>query len=257
MTETLPFAITFTNNIYELSQPTNGNYVLTVPQAEAVFLTHPTLTNFYYFGNVGYAVTLDYTLCTNLTVASRKAQIDAALALPPAMEVSGSVEVTNFPATQPVSFTQPISVTQSTSPWVCSVPTTVSSTQGTSPWVTSGTVTSNMGIPITADIIGGSRTTTGALVTIPANRMFYGAVSLSCSVSVVGNSQPTISTSGAGVLPLGTLHQIVAVGLALSTVANSNTQNNVFIWGGSAGATVTFTAGASGTSTGQITGRLL
>jgi len=230
-TETFPFTLTYSNGSWEVSQPTNGNYVLTAPTEEAIFLTHPSVANFYYFGNAGFAIALDYTLCTNLTTVSRKAQIDAALAL---AGTGTNVTVTNFPATQPVSGT-------------------VTVNQGTSPWVTS----SSQSVPASSDIVGASRTTTGTLVTIPANRTFHGAVSLSCSVSLAGNSQPSISVSGAGAVPTGTIHSIIAVGLALTTVANSNTISDVYIFGGSAGATVTFTQGATGTSTGQITGRLL
>lgn len=240
MTETFPFTLTFTNGFFEVSQPTNANYVVSAPAGDDIFLTHPSIANYYYFGNAGYAITLDYTLCTNLTTASRKAQIDAALALAVASPISGNVNVLNFPATQPVSGT--VSVTQP-----------VSVTQGTTPWVTSSSPT----IPIPADLVGASRTTTGTLVTIPTGRTFMGSLSLSCSITVAGNSQPNIASSGAGVLPLGTLHQIVAAGLALSTATNSNTIDNLYIYGGSAGATVTFTQGASGTSTGQIAGRLL
>ncbi len=60
---------------------------------------------------------------------------------PATQPISGSVSVSNFPATQPVSGT--LTVNQGTSPWVTSVsnfPTTQSVTQGTSPWVVSGTV---------------------------------------------------------------------------------------------------------------------
>ncbi len=225
-TESFPFTLTFTNGMFEVSEPTNNNYVLAVALADDIFLSHPTNNNFYYIGNQGFAITLDYTLCTNLTTTSRKAQIDAAIAL--AAAGATSVSVSNFPATYPA-------------------------TQSTTPWVTSSTPA----IPVSTDLVGASRSTTGTLVTIPANRTFVGSLSISCSISVAGNSQPTISTSGAGVLPLGTLHQVICVGLALVTVANSNTIDNVFIFGGSAGATVTFTAGASGVSTGQIAGRLL
>lgn len=225
MTETFPFSLTYLNGSFEVSQPTNGNYVLTSPDKETVFLVHPSNPNYYYFGNQGFAITLDYTLSTNLTTASRKAQIEAAIALAP----SGSaVSVTNFPANYPV-------------------------TQVTTPWVT----TSTPSIPAPSDIVGASRTTTGTLYTVPAGRTFSGSVSLSTSIAVAGNSQPTIAVAGTGVSPTGTIHQIHAVGLALTTVANSNTQNNVMIFGGTSGATVSFTQGASGVSSGQITGRLL
>lgn len=119
-----------------------------------------------------------------------------------------------------------------------------------SAWVTSG-------VPDPADIVGASRTSTGTLYTVPAGRTFKGSLSLSCSISVAGNNQPSISVSGASAAPSGTIHQIIAIGLALTAVTNSNSMGDVYIYGGSGGATVTFTAGASGTSTGQIAGRLL
>lgn len=261
-TETFPFAITYSNNVFELSQPTNGNYVLTIPLSQAYINTHPTIANFYYFGNVGYAVPLDYTLSSNLTIASRKGQIDAIIALSTSGPISGTVAVSNFPATQPVSGT--VTALQGTSPWVTSVsnfPATqpvsiaaaVTVNQGTSPWV----VTNTVAVPASTDLVGASRTTTGTLVTVPANRVFFGSLSLSASISLAGNDQPSISVSGTGALPAGILHQIVVTGLALTALASSNTIGNVYIFGGSAGATVTFTAGATGVSTGQIAGRLL
>lgn len=63
------------------------------------------------------------------------------------VSVTGSVAVTNFPATQPVSGT--VTALQGTSPWVTSGTSTVSGTvavtQSTSPWVVSGSVTANAG----------------------------------------------------------------------------------------------------------------
>jgi hypothetical protein len=173
---------------------------------------------------------------------------------PATQPVSGTVAVSNFPATQPVSGT--VTANQGTSPWVTSVSGAVTVnthavTQGTSPWIT------NEFVPPTADIIGASRTTTGTLVTIPTGRTFRGSLSVSCTIAAVGTSSPTIATSGAGVVPTGTLLQINATGLLASAVANSNTINDCYIFGGSAGATVTFTVGAAGTSSGQIAGRLL
>jgi len=262
-TETFPFAVTFANDIFQVSEPTNGNYVLEIPLANSYMNSHPTLANLYYIGNVGYAILLDYTLCTNLTTASRLAQINAIVALASASAGTITVNqgtspwvtsVTNFPATQ--------AVTQSTSPWVTSVSNfpatqtvtgTVAVTQSTTPWVTSN----SLSIPVSTDLVGASRNTTGTLVTIPAGRTFMGAVSLSCSLSLAGSCEPTISITGTGALPSGIIHQIICVGLSLTVVANSNTIDNVFIFGGTGGATVTFTAGASGTSTGQICGHLL
>lgn len=263
MTSTFNFQITFLDGVFTVLQPDNptvgANYILNIPLAQAYINTHPTLTSDYYLGNVGYAILLDYTKCTNLTTASRQAQIAAIVALAP---TSGTVTVNQ--GTSPWVVSGTVSATQGTSPWVTSVsnfPATqpvsiaaaVTVNQGTSPWVTS----SSLVIPASGDLIGASRTTTGTLVTIPAGRTFMGSVSLSLSVSLAGSSQPSISVSGTGALPAGTIHQIIGVGLALTTITNSNSMSEVFIFGGSAGATVTFTQGATGTSTGQIVGRLL
>jgi hypothetical protein len=106
-------------------------------------------------------------------------------------------------------------------------------------------------------ILGGARTTTGTLITVPAGRVFMGSCEVSCSIAVAGNSQPTISVSGSGVSPSGELLRVEANGIALSTVTNSSQLGLVYIHGGDGGATVTFTAGASGLSSGSITGRLL
>lgn len=190
------------------------------------------------------------------------------------------VSVANFPATQVVSGT--VTANQGGAPWsvnetqiggssytlgqktsATSAPVVISSdqppvtvNQGTSPWVTSASAS----VPATADIVGASRTTTGTLVVIPVGRTFYGSLSISCSISLAGSALPTISVTGTGVVPASgsILHQVIAIGLALTVTANSNTITNVYIYGGtSGGATVTFTQAAAGSSTGQIAGRLL
>lgn len=105
--------------------------------------------------------------------------------------------------------------------------------------------------PLVSEIVGASRDTTGTLYTVPAGRVFRGSLSLSACVAVAGTSQPTIGIPGV------VLHKITINGLALSSVASANTISDVYIHGGAGGVAVTFTQGAAGTSTGQITGRLL
>ncbi len=184
------------------------------------------------------------------------------------LTVDGTVNVGNFPATQ--------AVTQSTTPWVVgdgggsisvddnggslTVDGTVTVNQGTNPWTISGTV--GPAIPASADIVGTSRNTTGTLYTVPAGRTFFGSLSLSCSISVAGANNPTMSVAnsggGSGIAPAaGTIMQINNTGLALVSVANSNTLSDSYIYGGTNGCVITFTAGATGNSSGQIAGRLL
>lgn len=219
-TELYPYTITYSTGFFRIFEATNNNLLIQSPLAQDVITVDPSTSNIFYFGTSENRIALDYTLCTNLVNTTRQVLIDNIIAL---------AATTN----------------------------TVIVNQGTSPWVTSSATTPSA--PSASDIIGASRTTTGTLVTIPANRVFYGQVSLSGSISVAGNCQPTISVSavGSGVSPIGTIHQIGVTGLALVAVANANTMGNVYIHGGTAGATVTFTAGSSGNSSGQITGRLL
>lgn len=169
--------------------------------------------------------------------------------------VGANVVVTNFPAVQTVAVnnfpaTQPVSGT-------------VIAEQGSPPWLvtldiaSTGTIPFDIPEPNSTDILGSSRTTTGTLITVPTGRVFCGSTSLSCSTAAAGANNPTISVSGADAVPTGTIHQIMNTGLATMPACNANTQNNVFIYGGSAGATVTFTVGATGTSSGSIIGRIM
>lgn len=193
---------------------------------------------------------------------------------PATQAVSGTVAVSNFPATQPVSGT--VTSNQGTSPWVTQVSNfpatqpvsgsvsvsnfpatqavsgTVTANQGTSPWVTSTST------PATSDIVGAYRGATGTLYTVPAGRTFYGSLSLVCEITgVAGASSPTLTIAGAGAIPSGLVHACFVGGLTTNSMANSSTLNNVYIYGGSAGATITFTQGVNGTSAGMINGRLL
>jgi len=80
-TETFAFSVTFSNGVFEITQPTNGNLVASFPEASAVIKTHPSIANYYYFGSSGNILTFDYTLCSNLTTVSRQLQIEAIIAL--------------------------------------------------------------------------------------------------------------------------------------------------------------------------------
>jgi hypothetical protein len=174
----------------------------------------------------------------------------------------GSLNVGNFPATQPVSGSvnvgnlptvQPVSGSVN----VGNLPTTqpVSGTVGINNFppvqAVTGSVSVTAPIPAPGDVVSASRDTTGVMYTVPAGRMFKGSASLAACVAVAGVSQPSISTTS------GTIHKITINGLALTSVASANTINDVYIWGGASGTAVTFTAGAAGTSTGQISGVLL
>lgn len=106
------------------------------------------------------------------------------------LPVSGSVSVSNFPATQPVSGT--VTVNQGTSPWVVTTPPpttsvavssvagTVAVTQSTSPWVVSGSGTFT---------IGG----TVAVSNFPATQPVSGTVTANA-----GTGFPAVAAAGSG-----------------------------------------------------------
>lgn len=110
-TSLFAFTVDFTNGVFKIDQPTNnaanGGTMFFIPLSQAVLKVHPTDPNFYYFGTNGNLNTLDYALCTNRTVASREAQLDAIIALAGGVPL-GAVTISG----------QPISVTVSNTPSV-------------------------------------------------------------------------------------------------------------------------------------------
>lgn len=95
-TETLAFAVTFVNGIYKLDFTDATNPVVEIPRDQAVLKTHPSDGTLYYFGTNGNIVTLNYTLCTNLSIVSRELQLDAVVALATGAPL-GSVTISGQP----------------------------------------------------------------------------------------------------------------------------------------------------------------
>lgn len=95
-TDTFPFSVTYSNAIFEVLQPTNGNTVCTFPQSQSIIKTHPSAANLYFFGTNNNLIALDFTLCTNLTVVSRQLQIEAIIALASSSPL-GSVTISGQP----------------------------------------------------------------------------------------------------------------------------------------------------------------
>lgn len=123
-----------------------------------------------------------------------------------------------------------------------------------------GQVATREAAPASGDIRTGAATSTGTLFSVPAGRIWKGSLSLSSSVTVAGNGSCSISsadTGGGSGATTGTLHQISCQGLALTVASNSNTISDVHVYGGTNGATVSFTQGAAGTTMGQANGILL
>lgn len=117
--------------------------------------------------------------------------------------------------------------------------------------------------PTPSDIIGVSATaTTTGIVTVPGGRWLTANIQLSASVSVLGNSNPTVNyvvpggTTGAAPANGTVLARVNVTGLALTTVNETDT-TEILVYGGDNGCTLNFTAGAAGTSSVTINGFLI
>lgn len=102
-----------------------------------------------------------------------------------------------------------------------------------------------------SQIVNGSRTTTGTILTVPAGLQWNGQILLTASVAVAGTSAPTVTTAGTDVAPASgsVVHRLSVTGLALTTVVDSATIDVVVRAPEGNSVTLEFTAGASGTST--------
>lgn len=102
-----------------------------------------------------------------------------------------------------------------------------------------------------SQIVSGSRSTTGTVLTVPAGMQWSGSVLLTASVAVAGTSAPQVTTAGTNVAPASgsIVHRLSVTGLALTTVVDSATLEVVVRAPSENDVTLEFTAGASGTST--------
>lgn len=89
MTELFPWTISYTNGVYSVSQPTNGNLIFEIPLAKAEIATHPSIANYFYFGSP--SLTLDQSLITNITPVSRTATIAYVISLAIPTPVSATI----------------------------------------------------------------------------------------------------------------------------------------------------------------------
>jgi len=109
-----------------------------------------------------------------------------------------------------------------------------------------------------SQIVNGSRSTTGTILTIPAGMQWSGSVMLTASVAIAGTSAPQVTTAGTNVTPAAgsIVHRLSVTGLALSTVGDSATIEVVVRAPEENAVTLEFTAGASGSSTATANGYL-
>ena len=115
----------------------------------------------------------------------------------------------------------------------------------------------NFTAPRGTDIVAGSRTTSGVLFVVPANRVWKGALNLNAAISETGSGGGAISVSGLGAMPQGAVLQLAVAALATTSASNSISMPEVFIYGGAAGATVTYAAPNSGQGAGQGVGVIM
>lgn len=112
------------------------------------------------------------------------------------------------------------------------------------------------GQPNISEVITNSATASGTVVTVPAGKWFTGDWTLAGSISVAGNCNPTFSISGSTTDQDGVFGRINITGLALVTVSDSLSGSVIVKAPDSQDATIVFTAGASGVSSGTINGFL-
>lgn len=115
------------------------------------------------------------------------------------------------------------------------------------------------GSPNAQEIISGTRTTSGLMVTVPAGRICTANVSISGSVAVLGTCNPLVTVNGTDAAPVAgsVIARVNLSGLALTTV-NGTVQTEIIARAPDGnGITIDFTAGASGTSSATINGYLI
>lgn len=109
--------------------------------------------------------------------------------------------------------------------------------------------------PAAGNILCGSATATGTVVTVPAGVWYTCDISVSAAQAVAGNATPTVTWNpvgaGAGPAVATVVARTVAAGLATGVSSNSSTVSFIG-YGGDSGATLDFTA--SGASACTVTG---
>jgi hypothetical protein len=108
-----------------------------------------------------------------------------------------------------------------------------------------------IGSPLAASILCGSRITAGTIISVPANKFWRGTVSVSASLAPAAGSAATNANAridwtiaGTGT-PAVTLGEVVlstpaVSGLSgLSNAVSVSSVVSIFVWGGSAGGTIT------------------
>lgn len=100
--------------------------------------------------------------------------------------------------------------------------------------------------PAQSALLCATRTSTGTLLTIPANSTWCGDLSISASVAALATGTPRITVNGSDVGPAGgtVVAQLSISGLATSTVPDSVTIGAIVVTGASS-ATLDFNTGGA------------
>lgn len=112
------------------------------------------------------------------------------------------------------------------------------------------------GQPNSSEILSGSQTTTGTLLTIPAGKWFTGNLQMTASVAAVGTSAPTVTTAGTNVAPAAgsVISRLNVSGLLAAAAAGSIDTEILILAPPENSVTLEFTAGAAGASSATVNG---
>lgn len=112
------------------------------------------------------------------------------------------------------------------------------------------------GSPAQSQIIGGSRTTSGLLATVPAGMTLTANIGMTAAVAVLGTSAPTVTVNGTNAAPAsGTVIARLTVSGLLAAVGTAAEDFEILVKAPPGNdITLDFTAGAAGQSSATING---
>lgn len=112
------------------------------------------------------------------------------------------------------------------------------------------------GSPAASQIVGGSRTTSGLLATVPAGMTLTANIGMTAAVAVLGTSTPTVTVNGANASPAtGTVIARLSVSGLLAAASSAAEDFEVLVKAPPGNdVTLDFTAGGVGTSSATISG---
>lgn len=112
------------------------------------------------------------------------------------------------------------------------------------------------GQPNSFEIMCGTRTTTGTVITVPAGKWYTASVSMTASVAAAGTSAPTLTVNGTNAAPAsGTVvARCESAGLLASAAANSSYNEIIVLAPAENDVTLDFTQGAAGASSVTVNG---